>query len=126
MASEDDFIESLGMTLESEIDSMSQADTVDQLPSEPEHADMAQGASMPDIDTGIPEAVAAPVSAEDPSELSAQTVSDEKLEAAIENVVNRMFSDKIESILNRVIEQTVTREIERLKRLLLEDSAEEQ
>lgn len=60
---------------------------------------------------------------EDVSEdkIKADRISDEEIEAALERVVKRMFYEKIDGILVEVIEKTVSREIERLKRILLEE-----
>ena len=67
-------------------------------------------------------------SKEDISEdvLGAEKVSDARVEAALERVIRNMFYEKIDGILVEVIEKTVTREIERLKNILLQDSAENQ
>ena len=48
-------------------------------------------------------------------------ISGEQLDAALERVIKNMFYDKIDSILVEVIEKTVSKEIERLKRLLTEE-----
>jgi len=48
-------------------------------------------------------------------------ISSEQLDAALERVIKNMFYDKIDSILVEVIEKTVSKEIERLKRLLTEE-----
>ena len=50
-------------------------------------------------------------------------VSDAQIEAALERVIKEMFHEKIDGILVEVIEKTVTREVERLKSILLQDSA---
>ena len=64
-------------------------------------------------------------SKEDISEdvLGAEKVSDARVEAALERVIRNMFYEKIDGILVEVIEKTVTREIERLKNILLQDAA---
>jgi hypothetical protein len=64
-------------------------------------------------------------SEEDISEdvLESEKVSDAQMEAALERVVKNMFYEKIDGILVEVIEKTVTREIERLKSILLQDAA---
>ena len=56
--------------------------------------------------------------AELPSGTDAPSITPEQLDAAIERVVKEMLSDKIDAILNQVIEKEVTKEIDRLKRLL--------
>ena len=45
----------------------------------------------------------------------------EEIEAAVERVIERKLGGTIEATILRVIETAVTREIERLKQLLLED-----
>lgn len=64
-------------------------------------------------------------SKEDVSEdlLESEKVSDAQIEAALERVIKKMFYEKIDGILVEVIEKTVTREIERLKSILLQDAA---
>jgi len=64
-------------------------------------------------------------SKEDVSEnlLDAEKVSDAQMEAALERVIKKMFYEKIDGILVEVIEKTVTRELERLKSILLEEAA---
>jgi hypothetical protein len=49
-------------------------------------------------------------------------LSPEQVDEALERVIKKMYADKIDSILTEVIEKTVTKEIERLKALLLEDT----
>lgn len=48
-------------------------------------------------------------------------VSGEQLDAALERVIKNMFYDKIDSVLVEVIEKTVSKEIERLKKILTEE-----
>ena len=62
---------------------------------------------------------------EDVSEdlLDTEKVSDAQMEAALERVIKNMFYEKIDGILVEVIEKTVTRELERLKSILLEEAA---
>jgi hypothetical protein len=64
-------------------------------------------------------------SKEDISEdvLESEKVSDAQMEAALERVIKKMFYEKIDGILVEVIEKTVTREIERLKSILLQDAS---
>jgi hypothetical protein len=61
---------------------------------------------------------------EDTSEdlFEADKVSDEQVEAALERVIKKVFYEKIDRLLVGAIEKTVTTEIERLKKALLEDS----
>lgn len=48
-------------------------------------------------------------------------IAPEELEAVVERVIERKLGGTIEEVVLRVIESAVTREIERLKKLLLED-----
>jgi len=47
-------------------------------------------------------------------------LSPEQVDEALERVIKKMYADKIDSMLTEVIEKTVTKEIQRLKALLLE------
>ncbi|MFO7553648.1 MAG: hypothetical protein R6W88_00445 [Desulfobacterales bacterium] len=55
--------------------------------------------------------------------LEADNVSDEQVEAALERVIKKLFYEKIDRLLVETIEKTVTKEIERLKKAMLEDQA---
>jgi hypothetical protein len=48
-------------------------------------------------------------------------ISSEQLDAALERVIKNMFYDKIDGLLVEVIEKTVSKEIERLKKILTEE-----
>jgi hypothetical protein len=48
-------------------------------------------------------------------------ISSEQLDTALERVIKNMFYDKIESLLVELIEKTVSKEIERLKKILTEE-----
>jgi hypothetical protein len=85
---EDDFVDSLGMEIEDEAETPSEA-----------------------------EAVAGP----EPT--AGAGISGEQVDAALDRVIRTMFYDKIDRVLTEVIEKTVTREIERLKSILLEESS---
>jgi len=51
-------------------------------------------------------------------------ITDEKFEAALERVIKKVYHEKIDRLLVEAIEKTVTREIEKLKKALLEDSSD--
>jgi hypothetical protein len=51
------------------------------------------------------------------------SISSEQLDQAVERVVKRMFAEKIESVLVQVIEKSVTKEINRIKNILLDESS---
>jgi hypothetical protein len=48
-------------------------------------------------------------------------VSNEQIDAALERVIKKMFYEKIDRLLVDTIEKTVTKEIEKLKKALLDD-----
>lgn len=50
-----------------------------------------------------------------------ESITSERLEAVVEQAVNRVFSEKIEAILMEAIERSVSRELNRLKQLVLGD-----
>lgn len=51
-------------------------------------------------------------------------ISSEQIDAAVERIIERKFAGRIEAVIVQAIEKTVTREIEKLKRLLLENDPE--
>ena len=51
--------------------------------------------------------------------------SREQIEKSIERIILNNFSDKIESIVTETIEKAVSKEIDRLKNILLEDGGDE-
>jgi hypothetical protein len=54
----------------------------------------------------------------------ADKVTGEQVEAALERVIKKMFYEKIDRLLVDTIEKTVTREIEKLKKALLDDATD--
>ncbi|MCD4788165.1 MAG: hypothetical protein K8R09_08105 [Desulfobacterales bacterium] len=62
----------------------------------------------------------APYEKETASDTPDIPLSPEQVDEALERVIKKMYADKIDSMLTEVIEKTVTKEIERLKALLLE------
>ena len=90
---QDDFVDSLGMEIGAE-------DEEDEDTTEPEET-----ATEP-ADTVPAEGI---------------DISSEQLDAALERVIKNMFYDKIDSLLVEVIEKTVSKEIERLKKILTEE-----
>jgi hypothetical protein len=93
---EDDFVDSLGMDLDSEAEA-SEA-----------HPEVSIEAEPAEVD--LPESV---------------TVSTSQLEEALERVIEKMLSAKIERILSEVIEKAVTKEMEKLKGILLDNEGSE-
>ncbi len=51
-------------------------------------------------------------------------LSNEQVETALERVIKKMFYEKIDRLLVDTIEKTVTREIEKLKKALLDDATD--
>ncbi|MEE8430011.1 MAG: hypothetical protein V3S16_02065 [Candidatus Desulfatibia sp.] len=90
---EDDFVDSLGMEIGAEDEEDEDAAEPEETAAEPADTVPAEG-----ID-----------------------VSSEQLDAALERVIKNMFYDKIDSVLVEVIEKTVSKEIERLKKILTEE-----
>ena len=62
-----------------------------------------------------------PTEAPPPEPLQPARIPPEEIEAAVERVIERKLGGTIEATILRAIETAVTREIERLKQLLLED-----
>jgi len=93
---QDDFVNSMGMDLETN-------SAISQLPEE--HETLPEPA--PDE--------AAPITSD--------AISSDQIEAAVERVIMKILPEKIDSILTAAIEKTLTREIEKIKALLLEDSS---
>ncbi len=106
-ASEDDFVESLGMALDDTEE--------DEAEPEPVAEEIIEAAveSMPEA--GPPAAVAAaPV----------LDIPEDQLEAAIEKAVENAVSGKIEAILIQVVENAVSRELEKIKKAILDEMAD--
>jgi hypothetical protein len=88
----------------------------------------------PSVDWTLPTAAAAaaaslassspasPASAEPPIPESI-SLSDEQIDAALERVIERRLGSTLESVILRAVESAVAMEIQRLKRLLLEDDS---
>lgn len=93
---QDDFVNSMGMDLETD-------SAISQLPEENE--------PMPE-----------PAPAETVP-ITTDAISSDQIEAAIERVIMKILPEKIDSILSAAIEKTLTREIDKIKGLLLEDSS---
>jgi len=61
------------------------------------------------------------VPADKMNETIPETLSGAQLEAVVEQAVKKLFGEKIESMLSDAIEKAVTKEIDRLKTLILGD-----
>ena len=59
-----------------------------------------------------------------PTPESAVAPTDEQLEQALRKVVKEVYAEKIEGLLLEVVQETVTREIEKIKRLLSDGGAD--
>jgi hypothetical protein len=64
-----------------------------------------------------------PTAAADLSAAAVSSLAPEEIEAAVERVIDRKLGGTIEAIILQAIEKAVSKEIERLKSLLLEDEA---
>ena len=93
---EDDFVDSLGMGVDSEPEVLEVPPEVP-IESEPAEVDVSESV----------------------------TVSTTHLEEALERVIEKMLSAKIERILSEVIEKAVTKEMEKLKGILLNNEGNE-
>ena len=51
--------------------------------------------------------------------------SQEQIEKSIERIIRQNFSGKIESMVTETIEKAVSKEIDRLKNILLDDGSDE-
>jgi len=118
---EDDIIELTDVVSDSSIDESHEIEQTDSLidslgiPLEPESALLDMEADiLSDLDTD--------------RDLQKQltdteSISTDKLEAALNRVIQRLISDKLDSILVNVVENAVSKEIDKTKRLLLEDTS---
>lgn len=109
----DDFVESLGMEIED--NSGEDADDED-FESEAGTADAEPQPAFPGLTTE--EHAAAEIAV-----AQALAIPEDQLDAAIEKAVENAISGKIETILAQVVEKAVTREIEKIKKALLDDLA---
>jgi hypothetical protein len=138
-ADEDEFIESLGMTIESEAGKAGALSAAEQLDDSQQAQDMSvdfdqpEAASQKDLHTmtdpisiRVKEPAAEDHADEDELlnnvfEPAHEAVAPGNLEDAVERVVNKVFAQKIEAILVEAIEKAVTNEISRLKNRMLGD-----
>jgi predicted ribosome quality control (RQC) complex YloA/Tae2 family protein len=66
----------------------------------------------------------APTALSQPSTTDTVPFTEQQLEAALERTIRRIYAEKIEHLMFQTIEKTVQREIEKIKRALLEDDDE--
>ena len=66
----------------------------------------------------------APTALSQPSTTDTVPFTEQQLEAALERTIHRIYAEKIEHLMIQTIEKTVQREIEKIKRALLEDDDE--
>jgi hypothetical protein len=102
-----DFVDSLGMDLEKEVDIGSGFSDLRPRPDSDFSAEQAAAPSP--CACGFEAAVAS-------------GIDEERLRAAVESAVEKMLAEKLEPILIGAIEKGIAREIEKLKRLLMDDS----
>jgi len=53
------------------------------------------------------------------------SISSERLDAALERVIREMVSDKLDTILVNMVEKAVTKEITKIKRILIQEGYED-
>jgi hypothetical protein len=106
-ASENDFVESLGMAL----------DDTGEDEAEPEI--VAEEVIEETTESILQDAPPAPVAA-----APVLDIPEDQLEAAIEKAVENAVSGKIEAILVQVVENAVSREIEKIKKAILDEMAD--
>jgi len=94
---------------ESETDEVAESDSGD----EPEDDDEVLGLELPEE----PEA--------NSEHAALLDVSQDQIEKSIERIIQQNFPDKIESMIKEIIEKAVSKEIDRLKNILLEDDSAE-
>jgi hypothetical protein len=134
---EDDFIESLGMTIESEMASPEDADETpsarssEQDPGVAVDFDHPEGSEAADLHkTADNISIRVQEHAEDNHsnedqllskvfQADSESADSSSLEDKVERLVNKLFAEKIEAILVNAIERAVTKEIDRLKSALL-------
>jgi hypothetical protein len=58
--------------------------------------------------------------------IAATGASHNQLEETLEQIIERKFSGKIETLITEIIEKAVSKEIQRLKKILLEDDGDEE
>jgi len=80
------------------------------------HPEM-ENADEPPTDADIPEEL--------PHEIGVANLSPGQIEESIERVIQQNFSEKIESMVAEVIEKAVSKEIDRLKNILLDENSDE-
>jgi hypothetical protein len=57
--------------------------------------------------------------------IAAMDANQRQLEETLEQIIEQKFSGKIETLITQIIEKAVTKEIQRLKKILLEDDVDE-
>jgi hypothetical protein len=142
-ADENEFIESLGMTIESEAEKPGALSGTEQLHDSQQVQDMSvdfdqpEAASQKDLHTmtdPISIRVKEPTTENNANEdellnkvfePEEGAIAPEHLEDAVERVVNKVLTQRIEGILVEAIEKAVTNEISRLKNLMLGDTKDE-
>jgi len=137
---EESFADSLGMTLDSEtetsgdwtppeepddiyktqeiLDEISQFDTVEDSAMHKQSDPITIKVKDPAIENRLE---IDSLEQDDSTDLS--SISSEQLDLAVERVVKKMFAEKIESVLVQVIEKTVTKEINKIKNILLDETS---
>ena len=111
---DDEFIDSADLGLELDVSEGKKQD----ISLEPEEESDELGQLIADVVEDTQQK--APYEKETASDTPDIPLSPEQVDEALERVIKKMYADKIDSMLTEVIEKTVTKEIEKLKALLLE------
>ena len=126
--------EDIGEPISEDFDTATEFDDISELDSDLMQ-EATEAVSEPDSETMVDEALkddfADVLGIELDSEKEAQEnlfdvekVTGEQVEAALDRVIKKMFYEKIDRLLVDTIEKTVTREIEKLKKALLDESTD--
>ncbi len=122
---EDNFVDSIDMNLESEIDNLENLSETERpdIILEPEEASYELDQLIADVTEDLQKEPYEPDENLHETTFSQESVpvSSDQIEEALERVIKKMFSDKIENILTEVIEKIVAKEIKKLKSIMLED-----
>ena len=117
---EKDLFDSMDMNMEA--DFLNAADSADELDFNLSTQELSDAIDL--LDAKLSEETPAPAKIEEDVLDAPASLRSDDLEAALEKVIKKMFGDKIDHLLNAAIEKTVSTEIARLKKQLLEDNPE--
>ena len=115
---DDEFVDSADLTLELDVSKDLSEDNAHGISLEPEEESDELGQLIADVveDTQQKDVYENETVSDTPEPVP---LSPEQVDEALERVIKKMYADKIDTILTEAIEKTVTKEIEKLKALLL-------